>query len=243
MKKHLKNKVKDFTGFNSIVKILKQLNKQNEVSALQLLDDLMPKSTYIPLTTYSILPSTIHHVANEVIVNERTKIIEFGAGYSTFVLAKLIKKNNLNAKFYSIESNLDWIDLLRGVLEKEELTDFVKLIHSPLTDSAFSFKEHKKWYDTDILDKHIGNEKFDLVVVDGPMGTEKYSRFGAIPYLLNKLKEDYFILLDDTFRKEELEIIEEWSKTLKVNYRKSNIYSTINNNNTFESRPFYFREF
>lgn len=243
MKNYIRNKIKGVTGIKSIESRLEQLKKQNEIIALELLRDLMPKTIFIPLTLWSILPSTVLHIANEIIINNRKSIIEFGSGFSTFIISRLIERNNLDIEFYSVESNKEWIQTIKGELNKENLIDYVNIIHAPLTSSPYTFKGHKNWYDVKILDKFCSNKSFDLVVVDGPPGIETYARFGAIPYLQSKLKEDFFILLDDTNRLEESEIVEEWSNTLKVDFKNFNIYSIINNSTTFESRPVYFRSF
>jgi len=243
MKKYTKNKVKTILGINSIESRLGQLSKQNEIIALELLRDLIPETIYIPLTSWSILPSTVLHITNEIIINNRKSIIEFGSGFSTFIISRLIKKNNLDIEFYSVESNKSWIETIKSELNKEDLVDYVKIIHASISSSPYIFKGHKNWYDVKILDKFFSNKSFDLVVVDGPPGTETYSRFGAIPYLQNKLKEDFFILLDDTNRIEESEIAEEWSNILKVNLEKFNVYSILYNFTTLESRPVYFRDF
>jgi len=243
MKNYQKKIMSAIPGIKSLESKLQQLNKQDEILALQLLNNLLPKSIFIPLTLWSISPSTVLHIANEIVINNRKSIIEIGSGFSTLVIAQLIKSNNLDIEFCSVESNKEWIQILKDQLKKEKLFDHVNIIYAPLTSSSYTFKQHKNWYDVNILDKFLANKFFDLVIVDGPPGNEKYSRFGAISYLQNKLKKDFFILLDDTYRPEEYEIIEEWSNILKVNFQKFNVYSIISNSITFDSRPIYFRLF
>ena len=172
-------------------------------------NSLKPINTYLPVTTWSLNPSLIVHILNDIIVNNRKSIIEFGSGLSTFYIAHLIKKNKLDVKFYSVDSNNDWIEIVKRNLKDEQILEQVKMIYSPLTPSDFDFKEHKEWYDTKVLDDHLSEDIFDLVIVDGPWGGFKYGRFGAVSYLFpDKLDNNYFIVLDDTHRTEEMEIVE-----------------------------------
>lgn len=53
--------------------------KEDENIALQLLDSLKPINTFLPATTWSLNPSTIVHILNDILINERKNIIEFGS--------------------------------------------------------------------------------------------------------------------------------------------------------------------
>lgn len=237
MKKKIKKYTREFLGINQIENKMNQMAKQNQVLSFQILKELFPASVFFPLTVWSISPSTLLHIVNEITINNRRNIIEFGSGLSTIVISKLIKLNNLEINFFSVESDKEWMNKISNDLKKEGIIDNVKLIFSPLKKSKYHFFNHEIWYDTEILEKAISNHKFDLVIIDGPPGNYKFSRYGAIPFLKNKLESTYFVLLDDTNRNEEKMIIESWNEALKQSLDVFSNYSIIHTPVKFDSKP------
>jgi len=80
-----------------------------------------------------------------------------------------------------------------------------------------------------------------MIIVDGPKGERKYSRYGAIPYLFpDKLDNNYLIVLDDTHRNEEMEIVEDWNKKIGSNIFPLNNYTILSNENKFDSTPLFY---
>ena len=70
------------------------------------------------------------------------------------------------------------------------------------------------WYDATVLDKL---DSVDLVWVDGPPGkTCKFSRFPAVPAVIDKLHSSSQVWMDDTIREEETQICEAWSELTKM---------------------------
>ena len=58
---------------------------------------------------------------------------------------------------------------------------------------------------------------FGLVVCDGPPGTIQGGRYGLMPVMGEYLRPDCRILLDDTNRRKEKELIERWAGEMKLN--------------------------
>ena len=70
------------------------------------------------------------------------------------------------------------------------------------------------------------NEKFDLYIVDGPHGSERYSRYDIVS-LISKLneKDQFIIIIDDTERQGEKDTvtdIKELLKTKNISYYQGN---------------------
>lgn len=228
-------------------KLQKQYKKQRTVDQIAfnyvLLNQLFADTSfYLPLTTWSMSPSTITHVLNDIVVNERKGIIEFGSGASTLFIAKLLKTNNIKASFFSVESNLEWSKQVEKQLNILELTSYVTMINAPINsvDSSLALGKQKLWYDVGVLNQNLKSEyAIDLVLVDGPFGgLTCNSRFSAIPYLKDKLSLNYTIFLDDIDRNDELNILEEWCKILQCSHENIERYAILSNQTKFFSKPF-----
>ena len=216
---------------------LQQINFNNN----QLLQ-LFKGETFVPLTTWSISPSALLHVLNDITINNRKGVMEFGAGVSTLYIAKLIKTLDLDTTFFSVESDERWAEEVERQLKSLELNKVVKIIHSPIVTVAeqLKFREQTTWYDTDIIKDFIGEEiKFDLILVDGPKGASTpFARYTAVPFLQPMMKDRFSIYLDDINRAEEKEIALQWQQLCnsKVTFRES--YAVITNSNNFDVTPF-----
>jgi hypothetical protein len=212
-----------------------------DTNASILLHRLFPDATILPFTTFSLNPNTILHIINDIQINNRKSIIEFGSGISTVILAKFIVDNKLDAKIISIEDNKSWCDFIASQLEKYNCNQVVNLHHIPLVNNS----SEVLWYDKNEVTKVVNNEKFDLIIVDGPSGgLGVKSRKSVFPLLLENLDNQFIIFLDDVRRINENQILEEWSTLLKENKfevnknnTKARVYGTITCGNSFSSNP------
>ena len=202
---------------------------------------LFKESHFIPFSAWAISPSTILHVLNDIVINKRKGILEFGAGASTFYIAKCIKTLKLDTKFYSIESDKVWAEELNRQLAILDIDDFVKIIYAPIVEvpQQLGFRDQRTWYDIDIIESKIKDEKFDVILVDGPVGAgTPYARYTAIPFLQEKLMPQYSIFLDDVNRHHEQEIVLEWKKMIKCSVTYRERYAVLSNSSNFEVHPF-----
>lgn len=206
------------------------------------LQNLINEPFFVPMTTWSMSPSTILHVLNDISINNRLNVIEFGSGASTFYIAKLIKQYSLKTKFFSVESDEEWMNQLYNQLKLYNLEDFVELIFAPIVEvpKSLSYKGQKTWYDTKILSTKLAYlETVDLILVDGPIGkSTPFARYSAIPFLAEKISEDFTVFLDDIHRKQEQEIIKQWSKQLDGNPRCIERYAYLSLRESLGAQPF-----
>jgi predicted O-methyltransferase YrrM len=180
-------------------------------------------------------------ILNELVINKRKSAIEFGAGISTILMARLFKMNGIDVQLVSVDENEKWIDLIKGILTNEGLASYVKFIQSPLESCSVNGK-NIHWYNKEILNNQIDNsKKFDLVIVDGPTAYKKeisLSRYEALPFLLNNLAEEHVIFLDDANRDGEKKVLSLWQNKYNKSFK---IYgSTLAVHHTgfhFEANP------
>ncbi|WP_282017515.1 class I SAM-dependent methyltransferase [Salegentibacter mishustinae] len=242
MIKKVKKKIKKFIDVR--VRLLKDqqyINQQINFNYNQL-SQLFREDSFIPFSAWAISPTTILHVINDISINKRKNIIEFGAGASTFYIAKLLKTIKSNATFYSVESDEDWALELERQLKLYEISDFVKIIYAPLVEVSnnYALTDQRTWYDTYILDQKLKDQiEFDLILVDGPFGgSTPYARYSAVPYLERYINDRTSIYLDDVQRKDEAEILTLWNKKLKFKVIEIERYACLKKDQNFDVTPF-----
>lgn len=182
--------------------------REEDILAFSFIQPLIGSFPLLPFNSSSLRPFCLAYILNEILINKRKKILEFGSGLSTILIARLIKKNNLDLEFYSFEHDGAWADYIDENLSKEGLTSCVKLIKAPLKAVSTDLGEIN-WYDSETVYKKIKEIKFDLLIIDGPpayLDVIKYSRYPAMFLLKKNLAKDYCILLDDAQRIGEKEI-------------------------------------
>ncbi|WP_444908842.1 O-methyltransferase [Microbulbifer sp. TRSA005] len=169
-----------------------------------------------PLRGWATSPDILLKLHTHIMTHRPKVIVEFGSGASTLVMADALRQNGLG-KLISIEHSIHYGKQTQSALEREFLQSWVDL---RIGDLEVWNGEHLHkndnivmpllWYPLSLLK---GIEFVDLVLVDGPPGaTCRHSRYPALPALSDKLSSKAEIWMDDTIRKEERDICEQWSK-------------------------------
>ncbi len=203
-------------------------------------------SNFIPSTNWSISASTILHILNEIIINRRNTIIEFGAGLSTLYIAALAKKNNIPLTLVSVDHSPEWVQIVKETLSKEGLDGIVHFVTTDLENNRFCTERSCHWYQPEGILRNLSQQQFDLVIVDGPPAGKapiRLSRYGALPFLMenNLLHPAVAVILDDTTREGENEIAERWCKEFKFKKQKLNGHSILFKEERFSTIPLCFR--
>jgi hypothetical protein len=132
-------------------------------------------------------------------------ILECGSGLSTLLMAAVAQQRG--SHIYSLEHEPKWAARVQRYLNKYRFTS-VTLAVAPLR----SYGDFD-WYSLPSLQTIPG--RISLVVCDGPPGaTTRGGRYGLVPVMLEKLRPDCTILLDDGARQEELTIAARWAQML-----------------------------
>ncbi len=208
-------------GLERTIKVDSYIAEDNY--ALNLLQPLINGYPYLPFTGSSLRPFCLAHMINDIVINKRQNIIEFGSGISTVMIGRLIKKNNLNSTLLSIEHDAGWVDALKGILKNEQIDDVVTVLHAPLKPCK-SALDSNEWYDLKILKDYTKGKKFDMVIIDGPPAWEANkgtARYPAVDFISSKLSKNFSIYLDDAIRKGEQEIIKKWEVDYGIQFRIS----------------------
>lgn len=140
-------------------------------------------------------------------------ILELGSGQSTKFTTRYVKENE-NTEITILEDCEEWFGKIKPDIFTSKRT---RIICSPLEQIKFG-KRKCFWYSTKILAEE--NKTYDLILVDGPFGTKRYSRIGIANFIPKIIDKNNFILVfDDAARIGEQDTI----KVIKKIFRKKSI--------------------
>jgi Methyltransferase domain len=199
--------------FEQLAPIEAQLRDGKDSLAMQALAPL--SQTYLPWSGYAMRPSGVVKILNEMVINQRSTVVECGAGLTTVYIASLMRQQG-KGHLYTIEHDAAWVDVVRGLLAQGGLESYVTLIHAPLVGCALSL-EGTDWYDERAIAAVLGDRVIDLLVVDGPPAYDearRYARYPAAVYFQGQMAADYAIVLDDIDRAGEQHVMAQWEKLL-----------------------------
>lgn len=195
-------------------------HESSDVRAMLALGALSPH--FVPWTSSAMRPSAVLMLCNEIALNKRATILEFGAGASTIFMASTLRLLGFG-KVWSVESDANWILKMQEILAWHGASDFVEFVHAPLAPTR-SVTASLPWHDESALDGSLEGLKFGLVVVDGPEAHSRsisQSRYPALPFLMARslLAEEALVVLDDFRRSGERLVARRWKKELGAQFR------------------------
>ena len=127
------------------------------------------------------------------------EILECGSGISSIIMGIV----SPNSTIFSLEHIPVWGDKIRGILNRYNVKN-VNIVQSQIVEY-----NNFCWYDISSLPDAT---KFQLVVCDGPPSDTPGGRFGLLPVMKDAFEDGTVILLDDTVREEEREVMRRWKK-------------------------------
>jgi hypothetical protein len=149
------------------------------------------------------------YVLNRILSDYKPKkILDLGLGESSKVISTYIENYLTESSHMIVEQDNNWIDSFQ---ERFKLSPNSKIIHCPIDTKEVNGFDVNLYQD---FNKKI-IEKFDLYIVDGPFGSERFSRYDIISLVERIDKEDQFIIMmDDTHRIGEQDTLNDIKKCL-----------------------------
>lgn len=137
-------------------------------------------------------------------------ILELGLGQSTRMIGQYANFFK-NIEHVVIEHDKKWIDFF---LRDFQLSPSTSLINLDWGETSYKDVEHVRIYEG--LSSQVQGKKFELIVIDGPLGGDmkSYSRIDTLLMLPDCLAEDFIILLDDYNRPQEQHTLSEMERIL-----------------------------
>ena len=125
-------------------------------------------------------------------------ILELGMGQTTKLTSQYAQNKNKEALVQIIEHDEEWIKYFSSQFENSEN---VKTYKKDLETFTIYNSQNDRYSD---LQDVIINNKYNLIIVDGPIGANKqYPRTNVVDLIPNNLAEDFIIILDDVNREGE----------------------------------------
>lgn len=141
------------------------------------------------------------------------RMIEFGGGVSTTILADYARRHGLgddgDPVICSVDHDENWLRLTQENLTRLGLADRVRFVHAPLAQRRFGDVEFMA-YDVpdDVLGACAADHGFDLCLVDGP--PQPVGRGPCLLLAASYLAPGALLLLDDFSRDEEQAVWRQW---------------------------------
>lgn len=185
------------------ISVQQQQKYQAYFSLYNLIDFRLP----VPyMTSWAATPELALAVYEVIRTTKPKQILELGSGITSLICCYAIEQNGKGALF-SLDHDTSYAKKTQAILDRHELGQFSTIEHAPLVQQSINGKTYI-WYDNSSIECP---EEVDLLIVDGPpLKTQKKARYPALTYFHSKLAKSATIIVHDTFRKEESEIINDW---------------------------------
>lgn len=157
----------------------------------------------------------LYYVLNEI---KPDNILEFGLGQTSKMTTQYAKHFNKCLKI--VDHNQEWIDFFSKKLTANDKTS---IFYKDLINTEINGVVSDKYAS---LDNIVTDNKFDLIIIDGPIGGDReYPRTNILDLIPDNINPDNFIIiLDDAERKGEINTANLIFKKLEENniaYMKS----------------------
>ncbi|SDK69574.1 class I SAM-dependent methyltransferase [Streptomyces indicus] len=221
--KSLQQQTKTLTA--AITAIRKDLEHQPYVVAElvrryhHLIDSDMP----MPVlgANWAAIAPTVLFIVDEVMGRPgRRTMLECGSGASTLWTAAALRRCGAG-HVTSVEHDKEYAEVTRQRLVDHGLDKWATVVDAPLVDTEVAGLGRQPWYDLsglgDVAD-------VDLLFIDGPpRPTASLARYPALPQLISRLGKGALVVLDDTNRKDERDIIKMWTAEGAFDRRVSHV--------------------
>lgn len=183
---------------------------------------------FFPATRYALAPSALLTVLNDVVANDRRTILELGSGYSSVYIAKALADNAAedhgpvdDRAVITVDAHAGWLQQVTRKAAAAGVAGRVQCVHAPMTPIGKMATGGADWYDLAAIKSALNGRTIDLLLVDGPVASEKkiqFARAPAVPMLKSLLSPSCSIFLDDIHRASHAKIARQWGGELGVEF-------------------------
>jgi len=181
---------------------------------------------YLPWGSGAMRPAGLVMVCNDIVLGDRRRVLELGSGLSTVLLARLLTQRAGGFTLVAVEHDARWARWVREQLGREGIGEHVVVIDAPLTLRAGA-ADGLRWYDEAELeaglDRALGPEAIELLVVDGPPAYADghgLGRYPALPVLRSRLAPGATVVLDDVERPGEQGVLRRWESETDLAFHR-----------------------
>lgn len=189
--------------------------------------------SYLPLTNWAPGPEFLCHISNEICINNRRNIVEFGTGVTTIILARLAKINSLPLRITTIDQSQEWQEIVKQLAARDGVESYIKFIHNPIIPRVHGNIAE--------IQKRVFSQedRFDCAIIDGPVSGHEFRRKDTVAVIKTYLYDQFTIFFHDTDRNEEKQLAKYWASQFSdvhlAFFARHAVLST--RGNMFESVP------
>lgn len=194
-----------------------------DLTAWQRLSPLLTE--YLPFSTGALRPTGLAALLDEILLDDRTVLLECGAGASSVVIARMLARRGFG-RLLSLGHSERSVAFVTSQLRRERLVDVAKVVHAPLTPHPDAV-DGLSWYHPETVYRQVvayidRHGLADLLFVDGPPASRPgraLARYPALPVLRGALAPGAAVLLDDIDRPDESALLTRWSDEFGLRFR------------------------
>lgn len=170
---------------------------------------LVPMSLPMPRPgTWAASEDLLLWLAGYVLEHRPRVVVDLGSGQSSVWMAAAMRTAGYDGRVIGVDHDESFAEGTRALARRQGVDGWLTVIHAPLQEQAIGGRT-VRWYDLEGL---AGLEGIDLLCVDGPPGQgAAQARWPALPALHGRLSPSAVVVLDDMIRRDEQEILEEWT--------------------------------
>lgn len=143
------------------------------------------------------------------------KILELGLGQSSKITCSYVNySKNSNVLHCIVEHDEEWKNFFLDGNKKTFKEGISKIIVMPLENVDF---ENTKVTRYERFIETLPKEKWNLILVDAPFGSDKFSRIDVLDLIPQNLSDKFVILIDDCERIGEINTCEKIKEKLSMN--------------------------
>ena len=174
--------------------------------------DMVPIRAGIPpLGLWTASADLLVELVDRFVESRPATVVEGGSGVSTVVLALAAREHGIATRIVALEHDPDWAESTRRLLARHGVAEYAEVRVAPLGPTSLA-DHHTPWYDESAL---ADLSEVGLVLVDGPPeGTGPRARYPMVPLLLDRLARRCTILVDDTARPGDADVVDRWRPLL-----------------------------
>ncbi|WP_421655354.1 class I SAM-dependent methyltransferase [Leptothermofonsia sp. ETS-13] len=166
-----------------------------------------------PMRGWAVSPDFMKLVISSVFEHKPRLVVELGSGVSTLVVGYCLQKLN-QGEVISVDHEESYTEITKNSVLNHSLQNVVQVIYAPLKNITI-YDKTWLWYDPSFLTSL--EQPIDLLIIDGPPGDlQKLSRYPALPLLIDSLSDNALVLLDDSNREDEQEIVKLWKQNFSL---------------------------
>lgn len=153
------------------------------------------------------------------------KVLDFGLGISSSIFSAYFSYYEETEKHIIVEQDKEWINFYQN---RHSLSKKSMVFQRDIVTKKISEREYYAYND---ISEIVSGEKFDVISIDAPWGSNRNSRRDIVEYLPDILNEHFVIIIDDTNRigeKDTIKEIEDILKKSEIGFKKAT-YSGISN--------------